>query len=322
MHSAFLPLEDMDLLLVEGPDARRFLQGQLTCDLNELSPTQSVDGALCNIQGRVIADFRLLDIDAGCYLQLPSGMASRVKSVLDKYMVFSKASSSVATDRFRLFGLIGNDAHRTVSNAFGDCPMSDGKVIAQGAHRVVKLPGLIPRFVLWISQASQATETAALLDELENTCSVATDTDWRVADIRAGIVHVDVDRSENYLPQQLNYDLSGVINFKKGCYTGQEIVARMYYRGTAKKRLYYLQVAGLKDASVTAVWHGAEPDHESHEVLSCQVDGDGTGHLLAILPVEQVAAAEDFYVAGNPDKLLHLQGLPYATLETETNSVT
>ncbi len=322
-----IPLANFDMLAVAGEDARKFLQGQVTCDLDQVSPSLSLQGAICNVKGRVIADFRLVEHDGTFYLALTTGMAAVVKPVLDKYIVFSRAECQVVTDTVRRTGILGDGAADTVEALVGSCPDADGAVITAGNTLLLKIPGLVPRYELW-QLAPAPGQRPPLPESLATPSATAPLERWTLEDIRAGIAHVTPGLSEQHLPEVLNYDLSGVVNFKKGCYTGQEIVARMYYRGTAKRRLYTgvatetgsrPQTIHCRPAAGAAVQDG--------ELIDAVQDDSGSWQVLAILPTILSESAlqeqrDDGGSSGNGDDVLvyldhdedctvRVQSLPY-----------
>lgn len=236
-------LTQFEFIRASGPDARTFLQGQVTCDTTKITPTQSVLGALCNLKGRVIADFRAAQVGEDLVLKVGIGLADPVLAVLKKYAVFSKLTLS-KEDEFCVLGLL------VTGDAEGDTlPASPHAVTSLGEEVFAIDSGCSDEGTrcveLWGNGAS--IEASAALLTSSNACvpnktiTVATTADWTRLEILSGIIHVTPDISGEYTPAQLNYDISGVVNFKKGCYTGQEIVARMFYRSTPKKRLYPLQ---------------------------------------------------------------------------------
>ncbi|MEX2131794.1 MAG: hypothetical protein WD772_09925 [Pseudohongiellaceae bacterium] len=312
MHSTFLQLDPFELVKVQGPDARKFLQGQVSCNLDDLSPSQSLSGALCNLKGRVISDFRLMQLGDDCYLQLESGLGSVVKAVLDKYIVFSKAKTSLVSSRFARYGLLGNDAHRLLTEIFASSPVVDGRVVQERNISIIKIAGLVPRYEIWVDLDSASSSDSDVIATIRLSSLSATGADWTREDMRAGIVHIEAGMTEIYLPQQLNYDLSGLINFKKGCYTGQEIVARMYYRSMARKRLYYLLAGNIDCVPEKYICHLENGSEQRNEVLKMLKDSEGNCHVLAILPVEAVESKNGFYFPGRQQEVaLMSQPLPY-----------
>ena len=266
-----IQLTQFEFIRASGPDARTFLQGQVTCDTNQITPTQSVLGALCNLKGRVIADFRAAQVGEDIVLKVGTGLAEPVLAVLKKYAVFSKLTLS-KDDELAVLGLLvgGGGENDAEANAQSD-------ILPSGPHAVTSLgEGVLAidagcsdegtRCVeLWGNgpsiEASAVLLTSSDARTPNKTVAVATVSDWTRLEILSGVIHITPALSEEYTPAQLNYDISGVVNFKKGCYTGQEIVARMFYRSTPKKRLYPLHAetplasdAELNDsASETAI---------------------------------------------------------------------
>jgi folate-binding protein YgfZ len=218
-------LTAFDLLAIEGEEAKKFLQGQVTCDVDNLSPSHSIEGALCNIKGRVISDFRLVEFQDTCYLLLAAGMADIVKPALDKYMVFSRAQSRVASSEIQRIGLLGDLNESFLGERFAQVTDDDSNAISSGDSILLKIPGLSPRFELWQFEAQTPAEEE-LIGPSSGIIETVPAERWELEDIRAGIAHVTAAHSELHLPEALNYDINGVISFSKGCYTGQEIVAR------------------------------------------------------------------------------------------------
>src|SRR5690606_30024929 len=278
-------LNNFDLLRVAGNDAARFLQGQLSCNLDKLKADQSLTGTYCNIKGRVIADLRVFMMDGTVYLLCAHGLAAPLKQTLDKYIVFFKADITVVTEQYECYGVHGDGAAATISELFGATPDQSGEVLAVegAAGAVIALPDSAPRYLLLLPHGHswlERLEQYGVTDDLE---------EWELAEIRQGIVHVTPATQETFTPQLLNYDLNGLIDFRKGCYTGQEIVARMHYRGVAKKRLYRAGVKHANPSAESRVMHG---DEVVGEVVSAALVGGDHYELLAILPrdlVEQKA---------------------------------
>jgi len=276
-------LNNFDLLRVDGNDAPRFLQGQLSCNLDKLAPEQSLTGTYCNIKGRVIADLRVFMMDNTVYLLCARGLGAPLKQTLDKYIVFFKAEISIVSEQFECFGIHGDGAATTVRELFGSAPCRSGEVLAVEGGVLVTLPDSAPRYLLLLRDQHplvEKIEQLGVTDDLE---------EWELADIRQGIVHITPATQETFTPQLLNYDLNGLIDFRKGCYTGQEIVARMHYRGAAKKRLYRAGVKHANPSAESRVMHG---DEVVGEVVNAALVAGDHYELLAILPrdlVEQKA---------------------------------
>ena len=297
-------LSQHEFVRVSGPDSEKFLQGQLSCDMNQLGPDNSLRGALCNLKGRVIADFRVVREGEDYLLQTGPGMAQRVIDVLSKYAVFSRVSLARDTEFSAVVGLLGDDCGEVMGEHFPHLPEADDALVSAGGAVLVKLPGSLARYEFW-------SRSQALTDALSG--SPADMADWHQEDCLAGIVHTTPDSSEQYTPQLLNYDISGVINFRKGCYTGQEVVARMYYRAQAKKRLYLLRAerALEADAVIRQRW---EQQDQVAEVLSIANGGRiaPERHLaMAVLSTEGVEKNAELVLEGAGPTRVERLPLPY-----------
>lgn len=227
-----------ELLQITGPDSARFLQGQLSCDVMQVSDTQSVQGACCNIKGRVIADFRLFRHNDSFCLQTEAGLADKLQQHLSKFIVFFKAEIT-QIPAFQHLGLLGEGCLSPLQEAGFKLPAQCGETVGTDELVLLKQAGNDCRLEVFLFTGNDTLPLPLTGLAIENSTTA-----WSLADIEAGIVHVSPAMSEAFTPQQLNYDLSGVIDFKKGCFPGQEIVARMYYRSKPRKRLSLLSTHG------------------------------------------------------------------------------
>ncbi|MEX2468926.1 MAG: folate-binding protein [Pseudohongiellaceae bacterium] len=293
-----------EFVRVSGPDSGAFLQGQVSCDMNQLGPDNSLRGALCNLKGRVIADFRSVRQGEDCLLQTGPGMAQKIIDVLAKYGVFSKVTIAAERGFAVVTGLLGSDSAAFLQQHFPQLPEADDAVVSAGGALLVKLSGSRERYELWAPAQAALTKPPG---------TVATTADWQQEDCLAGIVHVGAATSEAYTPQLLNYDISGVISFKKGCYTGQEVVARMYYRAQAKKRLYLLR--GERpfpdDAVILQQWEDQEQPAEILALANGAVVAPQRHLALAVLSTEGVEKGAGLVLAGAGSAQLERLPLPY-----------
>lgn len=280
MSSTLTDLNHFDLIAVEGKDAAKFLQGQLTCNLDHASHEHSILGAYCNLTGRAIADMRLLPYDGGIFLLCAQGVGASLQQTLDKYIVFSKAKTRDATNEFKRFGLQGAQAASTLESLFARLPHGDGDIVTLEQSVAYRVSDTHERFEILVHTAH-----ASLLTQVEALGVSPELVAWDLAQISQGIVNITVDRQDRFTPQVLNYDLRGLIDFKKGCYTGQEIIARMHYRGKAKRRLFLGQVDAFAFDAHSALKIENKP---VGEIISFAKDRNGGGKFLAILPCELV----------------------------------
>lgn len=231
----FILLDHEGLLAVRGADAAKFLQGQVTCNLNYLSPNQSSLGARCTPKGRMLSSFRIVAVEGGYLLAMARELLEAQLTELQKYAVFSKSKLSDESAAWVRFGLSGAD---TLLSELG-------LDLGSAADSVASTDGLLAlrladgRTELW----APASEAAALQSKLSAQLPQAELNQWLLAQIRAGVGQVFGATRELFIPQMINLQALGGVSFKKGCYTGQEIVARMQYLGKLKRRLYRLTLA-------------------------------------------------------------------------------
>ena len=242
MQNFYTNLNQLDLICVAGKDSENFLQGQLTCDVKALSDPGACPGCLCDNKGRVIASFTLWRLQDCFYLELTQGMADIVLPHLKKYSVFYKTELHISESRFLRYALAGEKARLELEKLFPAARFTDGMTLYREGL-VLHIHYLQQaQFELWFD-TQMATETDnPVLQTLEE----APFSSWQQLEIQRGLYHLQADDSGLYTPQELNYDLLGHVSFSKGCYTGQEIVARMHYRGKAKKRLQQLLIQASK----------------------------------------------------------------------------
>ena len=299
----FSVLSHEGVLAVRGPDASKFLQGQLTCNLNYLDSEHSSLGARCTPKGRMQSSFRILPEGDGFVLAMDRELVATQLADLSRFAVFSKSKLTDESAEWVRYGLNGGDG----------VLVTLGLDLAQTPDMVTSAHGLIAvrlsdgRAELWARTAVADTIHARLATQLREAPLDA----WLLAQIRAGIGQVVGATREMFIPQTINLQAVGGVSFKKGCYTGQEIVARMQYLGKLKRRLHRLAAT---DSDTDLPAPGMElfsPIHGSsvgEVVLAAKADG--ALEVLAVL--QEDAAADGRIFVGSPDGLpLTLLDLPY-----------
>ncbi len=302
----FCPLTHEGLLAVRGVDAVKFLQGQVTCNLNYLDQATSSLGARCTPKGRMTSSFRILIEGEGLLLAMASELVEAQLADLKKYAVFSKSTLTDESAEWARFGLSQGDGALLALGL--DLPHTADSVARDGKLIAVRLAD--GRAELWVPQADAATVEARLAAQLPQAPLDA----WLLAQVRAGVGQVFGATREMFIPQMINLQALGGVSFKKGCYTGQEIVARMQYLGKLKRRLYRLALAAgdLPQA-------GAElfsPVHQSSvgEVVLAGTATNGC-ELLAVLQEDAVKDGR-IHLGTADGPALTLLDLPY-TLDAD-----
>jgi len=304
----FCVLSHEGVLAVRGADASKFLQGQLTCNLNYLDDQRSSLGARCTPKGRMQSSFRILQEGDGYLMAMDLDLVQTQLTDLSKYAAFSKSKLYDESAEWVRFGLSGGDGALV---SFGlDLPQTADAMTSSHGLIAVRLPD--GRAELWSHAQDAETTQSRLASQL---CEAPIDR-WLLAQIRAGIGQVVASTRELFIPQMINLQALGGVSFKKGCYTGQEIVARMQYLGKLKRRLHRLAMQSSDSEVPAAGLELYSPVHGSSvgEVVLA-ASAEGSTELLAVL--QEDAAADGRLFLGSPDGLpLTLLELPY-TLDAD-----
>jgi folate-binding protein YgfZ len=235
--SVVVPLTGFAVLEFAGADAADFLQGQLSCDVKSLAPDGSTYGTYNTPKGRMLASFLLWRTPDGFRMLLPRSVLPGVQKRLQMYVLRSKVKVTDRSALDVLLGASGPEARAAVARACGAAPADAHSVTAFDAGHVLAVPG--GRFIVGIEGA----RAGAVWNTLSGSLRPAGFECWTWLDIVNGIGFVTAPLQDALVPQMANMELVGAVNFKKGCYPGQEIVARTQYLGKLKRRMYLAHVA-------------------------------------------------------------------------------
>lgn len=272
-HTFFSELTHEGVLSVTGPDAAKFLQGQLTCNIDALSPERSSLGARCNAKGRVLATFRIINEADSFLLSIHISLLGILSNDLKKYAVFSKCALADHSDRWQRFGISAEPEH--IQSLGFSVPQPD----TVSRHNGQFLIGLSDKcFELWIPKI----QTESMQRKLQEILTEAPLNDWQLRQIESGIGHVSEASSGLFVPQMLNLQAVGGVSFRKGCYTGQEIVARTQYLGKLKRRLYRFGLSGTSLPAPGEELFSAERKDSAGSVVLSAFSPQGA-ELLAVV---------------------------------------
>jgi len=292
------------LIEIKGPDSAKFLQGQVTCDIRELLEKTTRLGAQCNIKGRMLLCFRALQSDSErILLRVHSGLVANGLASLGKYIVFSKAKLADVSQHYRYLGIQGAQAKQIITETFGIDLAKDDDWKAAGEHLIIRIAE--NRYECWVA----ANEAETLWNKLSAQATPAGQNLWNLLNIQAGIGDITPETFEAFTPQAINFQLVNGINFRKGCYTGQEIVARLHYRGSLKRHMYRFEFATTNYALPASGTELKNAEGKTvGEVILAAYTNSSAGELLGSVVDDQRVA---IYLADNPQKL-SLLALPYA----------
>ena len=312
----FCVLSHEGVLAVRGSDASKFLQGQLTCNLNYLDQDHASLGARCTQKGRMQSSFRILLQGDGCLLAMIAELIEPQLADLKKYAVFSKSKLTDESAAWVRFGLqqtpLAPGAVRDSTRDHAQAALEQLHLaLDEEIHSVARAGELIAvrvsadRAELWVP----AEQAAAVQDTLATRLPQAPLNDWLLGQVRAGIGQVMAQTRELFIPQMLNLQAVGGVSFKKGCYTGQEIVARMQYLGKLKRRLYRVALAAETLPEPGTPLFAPERTSAIGEVVMAAHAGTAV-EFLAVLQADAVEGGE-IHVGDASGPLLSLLTLPY-----------
>jgi hypothetical protein len=300
-------LDHLGLIGFTGEDAQGFLQGQLTNDIRLVTPGRSQLAGYCTAKGRLLATFLLWKSTDGYCGQLHGAIAAAVQKRLAMYVLRSRVTLRDAAGEWRRFGVAGTHCAMPLEAMFGTLPQQPMDTLQHEGTTLIRLHGSLPRFEIITAPAA----AAALWDALAAHCRPVESTHWEWLEIHAGVPQIGPGTQEEFVPQMVNLDLLEAISFKKGCYTGQEIVARTHYLGKVKRRthLAHADVAS-PPAPGTLVFGTSDGEAVGMVVNAAPAPGGGCD-LLAEVRLESVEAGP-LHLGSMDGPTLSLMPMPYA----------
>ncbi len=310
-------LSHLGLLEIDGADAVTFLQGQVTNDVKLLTDQNDISRAhytaYCNPKGRMLALFLAFahhnnQLGNHLHLQVNRELLAAIMKRLNMYIMRSKVNIKDASETIIKFGLNGPQAASMLSPLFSSVPNDNYELVTLENGTLLKLPSLNnqQRFQIF----TDTINAPLIWNALKQNCQLVGKPCWDWIEIQLGIPDIELNTQVQFVPQMLNLDLLNAINFKKGCYTGQEIVARTHYLGTVKRRTYLAEITTeakpgdkVNDASQHAIGQ-----NEIGQIVRVAPNLLGSFDVLVELRMESVKDTQIF-CNGAP---LKLKTLPYS----------
>ncbi|RLV59211.1 tRNA-modifying protein YgfZ [Parashewanella curva] len=296
-------LSHLGIISAEGQQASSFLHGQVTADVAGLSENNWVWGAHCDPKGKMLASFRLVRAYEQFLMLMPKSTVAADLPQLQKYAVFSQVTLDDASDQWVIFGVAGAKAEAFVSERFGEISskvtvVNDGFIIKDSE-----------RFLILMSTGKAS--------ELFGDQKVYESSSWQALEIANGYPNVSANHRGEYIPQMCNLQAVGGISFNKGCYMGQETVARMKYRGGLKRALFILEgnVSGKLNKDAILEIELESGFRKAGNIIE-YVQRDDEVLLTAVLANDTDSSAH-LRVAGDLDSRLQIKSLPYSLEEDE-----
>lgn len=297
-------LSELGLIKASGEDAQNFLHGQFTNDLHLVTADNSQLSSYCNPKGRILSIFRIFMQNDDYFLLMRRDVIEPVLKKLIMFKLMAKVELTDASDKLVLFGLAGPETDSILKENNISAPAEVGHAIHKNETTIIRTPSKSSR-LLFISKPESAISLWKSLSEK----TIQTNSNiWSLHDIQSGIAQVTAETSEAFIPQMVNLELIGGVNFQKGCYPGQEIVARTHYLGKPNRRMYRISVdTSASPLPGTNIFSAKDGEQPVGKIVSAQNSSNESCGALAVLRT-----------AKENDNELHLESLtgPKITIQT------
>lgn len=305
-----MPLPQFGVIDVAGDDAATFLHSQLTNDIEHLDAASARLSGYCSPKGRLLGSFLAWRAGHGVRLLVSKDVQPAVQKRLSMFVLRAKAKLTDASDTLAVVGFAG-DVRDALSGIFDALPDGVHVKVDGPAGTLIRVPDAAGRKrYLWIGPRA---EVDACVAALGGTLPVVSPAVWDWLDIRAGEPRITQPAVEQFVPQMVNFDVIGAVNFRKGCYPGQEIVARSQYRGTIKRRTALAHVAGETDTVHAGVelFHSDDPGQPCGMIVNAAAAP--AGGVDALVEIKLAALDNGTVHLGSADgPVLAFDALPYA----------
>ncbi len=292
-------LTDQGLIQVSGEDAESFLQNQLTNDIRNVTETSHQASAWCSPKGRIIANFQIFKRDDSYFLSLSADLLEHVIKKLRMYVMMSKVTLEDVSNSIIHFAYAGD-----LKSIINDAPTDTNQTLQYENLSILRILG-DERYEIF----GNFEDAKSLWSQCKNTATPVDNNGWNYLNILAGIPTITEASSEAWIPQMVNYIAIGGVDFKKGCYPGQEVVARLNYLGKTKRRMYRLQMntdqlPNIGDAIAS------DSDKVAGKIINVALNSDGLIETLAVLKIAETKNA--LTLASDEKTTISLLTLPYS----------
>lgn len=304
-HSAILcPLDEFGLIRFSGEDSLPFLQGQLSSDVRAIAQDTAQYSSYSSAKGRMLASLLILRDGDDYLLQLSADIQPAIQKRLSMYVLRSKTKASDVGAELALFGIAGPLAAEKIQSAL-HVQTGAAMTVQQGdGFQLLSLGA--DRFELIVPQIHANAITHRLI---EAGCTAGDANAWRLAEIRAGIAWITHATQEAFVAQMANLDLTGAVSFNKGCYTGQEIIARTQYLGKLKRRMYRARINAETVCAGQPVFSAEMHGQASGQIVLCAPISTGQWEVLVIAQMSSLE--HGLHLASPEGPILEILNLPY-----------
>lgn len=306
------PLTDLGLIALSGEEATHFLHNQLTNDVEHLGMTEARLAGYCSAKGRLLATFLLWKSADAIMLQTPCEIQATVQKRLAMFILRAKAKLIDVTAEHVMLGLAGPAATAVLERWFRSLPAAPyAKVESEGGTLIrVADASAVARYQ-WITSPELAQQAWPILIK---TLQPVGSTVWRLTDIHAAVPQITVPTQEQFVPQMINYEVIGGVNFKKGCYPGQEIVARSQYLGKLKRRMMLASIESHDARAGMEVFSPADPEQPCGMIVNAERRSPDEADCLVELKLA-VMEAGPVHLGSANGPVLRFEPLPYVLFD-------
>ena len=300
-------LSQYSTIVIAGDDASNFMQGQFTNDINNINDNTSQTSGFCNKKGRMAANFRLFLHQGNYFLSIKNNLVETSISHLQNYILRSHVAIQDVSEQLVHIGIAGNKSAEFLS-AFIDNISDEVDSVSHNADYIaLRVAGTIPRYEIFCS----LEHAKALWEKISKDANVVNASSWDYLNIQAGTPFIDINTSGEFVPQMANMELINGVSFTKGCFTGQEIVARMHYLGKLKKRTFKIHIATEEKPNTgdKLFAENARAGQNTGAILQVEESAESGFDALAVI---QIADTESKLFLNDADgPAITIETLPY-----------
>jgi len=314
-------LSQYGLIVVAGPDAASFMQGQFTNDVTEVDSKHAQLNAFCNNKGRMISNFTLFQYQENYFISLHKDLINTTIESLQRYILRAQVAVQDVTAQLVPIGISGETAVKKLTEVM---QTSDGTKLTNSPYSVsanddyiaIKTADDMPRYHVF----AEMEKAQKLWSSLSNEVTTVHNSAWEYLNIQAGLPVISQNTQEAFVPQMANMELLNAVNFKKGCYTGQEIVARMHYLGKLKKRMYKVHIATNDNSQIPQAGDKVFAEHaragqNTGMLISAQPNPNGGYDALSVLQIADAQSSLTLLDENGPT--ITVETLPYSFEKNE-----
>jgi len=305
-------LSQYSTLVVAGDDALSFMQGQFTNDVEKIDADNSQMNGFCNKKGRMIANFRLFKHQGNYFVSIKDNLVDLSIEHLQNYILRAHIAIQDVSEQLIHLGLSGDKSPTLLKEFIEDIKVENDSVSHNENYIAIRVAGPQPRYEIFCS----LEHAKALWEKLNDQVDVVSASSWDYLNIQTGLPYIDSHTSGEFVPQMANMELINGVSFTKGCFTGQEIVARMHYLGKLKKRCYKIHIASEEQpkAGDKLFAENARAGQNTGTIVLTEKNPQSGYDALAVI---QIADTESkLFLNGADGPAVSIGKLPYS-FETE-----